>query len=209
MWYQALKLHNNCFFFVLMTAPVVYRSSQCTSWMGAAALACDTATATLDLSCTCDLRHSLWQLQILNLLRDWGQVSSLHPHRDSVSRVFNLLSHNRSCCNNYYHQGRKCQKSAILRPDLKCLLINYLWYSFLQQTGNSFFLLLLYLTFTLFVFEGFCLPKEFMEDSAGEGATEFHDYEGGGIGEGEGMKDVSDQIENEEQVSFQKFFSIR
>lgn len=62
-----------------------------------------------------------------------------------------------------------------------------------------------------------------MEDSAGEGATEFHDYEGGGIGEGEGMKDVSDQIENEEQVrlhthemcaqftealSFSLFFSI-
>lgn len=41
-----------------------------------------------------------------------------------------------------------------------------------------------------------------MEDSVGEGATEFHDYEGGGIGEGEGMKDVSDQIENEEQVRF-------
>jgi hypothetical protein len=41
-----------------------------------------------------------------------------------------------------------------------------------------------------------------MEDSSGEGATEFHDYEGGGIGEGEGMKDVSDQIENEEQVCF-------
>ena len=41
-----------------------------------------------------------------------------------------------------------------------------------------------------------------MEDSAGEGATEFHDYEGGGIGEGEDMKDVSDQIENEEQVCF-------
>lgn len=41
-----------------------------------------------------------------------------------------------------------------------------------------------------------------MEDSAEEGATEFHDYEGGGIGEGEGMKDVSDQIENEEQVRF-------
>lgn len=39
-----------------------------------------------------------------------------------------------------------------------------------------------------------------MEDSAGEGATQFHDYEGGGIGDGEGMKDVSDKIENEEQV---------
>lgn len=33
-----------------------------------------------------------------------------------------------------------------------------------------------------------------------EGATEFHDYEGGGIGEGDGTKDVSDKMENEEQV---------
>jgi hypothetical protein len=34
----------------------------------------------------------------------------------------------------------------------------------------------------------------------GEGATEFEDIEEGGIGEGEGVKDVSDQIENEDQV---------
>lgn len=40
-----------------------------------------------------------------------------------------------------------------------------------------------------------------MEGGDGEGATEFHDYEGGGIGEGEGTKDVSDKIENEEQVT--------
>ena len=51
-----------------------------------------------------------------------------------------------------------------------------------------------------FPLKGFCLPKELMEDSAGEGATQFHDYEGGGIGDGEGMKDVSERIENEEQV---------
>lgn len=31
-----------------------------------------------------------------------------------------------------------------------------------------------------------------MEDLVGEGVIEFYDYEGGGIGEGEGMKDVSD-----------------
>jgi len=35
---------------------------------------------------------------------------------------------------------------------------------------------------------------------SGEGATEFCDIEGGGIGEGEGVKDVSDQIESEDQV---------
>uniref|UniRef100_A0A8B9KV40 Midasin n=1 Tax=Astyanax mexicanus TaxID=7994 RepID=A0A8B9KV40_ASTMX len=47
---------------------------------------------------------------------------------------------------------------------------------------------------------GFCLPQELMGGGDGEGATEFHDYEGGGIGEGEGVKDVSDKIENEDQV---------
>uniref|UniRef100_A0AAV2K5U9 VWFA domain-containing protein n=1 Tax=Knipowitschia caucasica TaxID=637954 RepID=A0AAV2K5U9_KNICA len=39
-----------------------------------------------------------------------------------------------------------------------------------------------------------------MAGGDGEGATQFHDYEGGGIGEGEGNKDVSDKIENEDQV---------
>ena len=47
---------------------------------------------------------------------------------------------------------------------------------------------------------GFCLPPELDEEAAGEGATEFEDIEGGGIGEGEGVKDVSDQIEHEDQV---------
>ncbi|XP_022106838.1 midasin-like isoform X2 [Acanthaster planci] len=48
--------------------------------------------------------------------------------------------------------------------------------------------------------KGFCLPAEYSDEVGGEGATQFQDIEGGGIGEGEGMKDVSDQIENEEQV---------
>uniref|UniRef100_A0A8C8D189 Midasin n=1 Tax=Oncorhynchus tshawytscha TaxID=74940 RepID=A0A8C8D189_ONCTS len=52
--------------------------------------------------------------------------------------------------------------------------------------------------FTELAQKGFCLPQE-LEGGDGEGATEFHDYEGGGIGEGEGTKDVSDKIENEEQ----------
>ncbi|KAF3702507.1 Midasin Dynein-related AAA-ATPase MDN1 MIDAS-containing protein [Channa argus] len=48
--------------------------------------------------------------------------------------------------------------------------------------------------------KGFCLPQELMAGGDGEGATEFHNYEGGGIGEGEGNKDVSEKIENEDQV---------
>ncbi|XP_023122208.2 midasin [Amphiprion ocellaris] len=54
--------------------------------------------------------------------------------------------------------------------------------------------------FTELAQKGFCLPQELMAGGDGEGATEFHDYEGGGIGEGEGNKDVSDKIENEDQV---------
>ncbi len=47
--------------------------------------------------------------------------------------------------------------------------------------------------------KGFCLPPD-VEEMEGEGATSFEDAENCGIGEGEGRKDVSDQIENEEQV---------
>ena len=49
--------------------------------------------------------------------------------------------------------------------------------------------------------QGFCLPAEYSDEVAGEGAGQFEDIEGGGLGEGEGMKDVSDQIENEDQVN--------
>ena len=49
--------------------------------------------------------------------------------------------------------------------------------------------------------QGFCLPAEYSDDAEGEGATEFVDIEGGGMGDGEGAKDVSEQIESEDQVS--------
>ncbi|KAK3098216.1 hypothetical protein FSP39_017284 [Pinctada imbricata] len=54
--------------------------------------------------------------------------------------------------------------------------------------------------FTELAAKGFCTPAEFEDEVSGEGATEFEDIEGGGMGEGEGAKDVSDQIENEDQL---------
>ena len=44
------------------------------------------------------------------------------------------------------------------------------------------------------------MPAEYSDELAGEGSTEFEDIENGGLGEGEGTKDVSDQIETEDQV---------
>lgn len=52
----------------------------------------------------------------------------------------------------------------------------------------------------IFIFQGFCVSVEFEDEVAGEGVIDFEDIEGGGFGEGEGVKDVSDQIENEDQV---------
>ncbi|XP_056015325.1 midasin-like isoform X2 [Ostrea edulis] len=54
--------------------------------------------------------------------------------------------------------------------------------------------------FTELAAKGFCAPAEFEDEMTGEGARDFEDIEGGGLGQGEGVKDVSDQIENEDQL---------
>uniref|UniRef100_UPI00358FB529 midasin n=1 Tax=Myxine glutinosa TaxID=7769 RepID=UPI00358FB529 len=55
--------------------------------------------------------------------------------------------------------------------------------------------------FTQLMQKGFCQPEELSDEgTAHEGGTQFVDIEGGGIGEGEGTKDVSEQIETEDQL---------
>ncbi|ESP03976.1 hypothetical protein LOTGIDRAFT_230254 [Lottia gigantea] len=54
--------------------------------------------------------------------------------------------------------------------------------------------------FTELAMKGFCVPPELSDEMEQEGATEFKDIEQGGLGEGEGVKDVSDQIETEDQL---------
>jgi midasin (ATPase involved in ribosome maturation) len=67
---------------------------------------------------------------------------------------------------------------------------------------------LLWLTFMVWymklcqILKGFCTPAELSDEAEGEGATKFEDIEGGGLGDGEGTKDVSEQIESEDQVSW-------
>ncbi len=48
--------------------------------------------------------------------------------------------------------------------------------------------------------KGFCLPAEMDDSKEGGAGTKFEENESGGLGEGEGAKDVSDQIEDEDQL---------
>ncbi|XP_068087248.1 midasin [Hyperolius riggenbachi] len=99
--------------------------------------------------------------------------------------------------------NQSCGLFVRLLPMLRTysdLLLFYLTVSLATHRATGKLLSVLTHVFTELAQKGFCLPKEIMEEAAGEGATEFHDYEGGGIGEGEGTKDVSNKIENEDQV---------
>ncbi|KAM3579719.1 AAA ATPase midasin [Umbelopsis sp. WA50703] len=53
-------------------------------------------------------------------------------------------------------------------------------------------------SFTLIMKKGFCLPEGMEDDAEGDGLDD--NVQGTGVGEGQGSKDVSDQIEDEEQV---------
>ncbi|XP_028296182.1 midasin isoform X2 [Gouania willdenowi] len=96
-----------------------------------------------------------------------------------------------------------CQLLVRLQPLLGVyshLVRHYLAVSLGAHRSTGKLLSVLASIFTELAQKGFCLPQELMAAADGEGATEFHDYEGGGIGEGEGTKDVSDKVENEDQV---------
>lgn len=51
------------------------------------------------------------------------------------------------------------------------------------------------------------MPQGLLDELMQEGATEFQDIEGGGVGEGEGVQDVSEKIESEDQVSKHLFLN--
>ncbi|XFF81051.1 hypothetical protein AB1E18_007270 [Capra hircus] len=163
---------------------------------------------------TADL-ESLQLGHLTKLLEEdfWADVSTLRVQR-IISAVSELVERLKSsgedgtaAKHTFFTQS--CRLLVRLVPMLSRysdLVLFFLTMSLATHRSTAKLLSVLAQIFTELAQKGFCLPKEFMEDSAGEGATEFHDYEGGGIGEGEGMKDVTDQIENEEQVedTFQK-----
>uniref|UniRef100_A0A8C2BQ53 Midasin n=1 Tax=Cyprinus carpio TaxID=7962 RepID=A0A8C2BQ53_CYPCA len=132
-----------------------------------------------------------------------GDVSSLSlPEINGVvTELLERLGSHRDDCQP--HQLQACRGVVRLEPML-CLYSELVRYYLAVLMGahrtTGKLLSVLANVFTELAQKGFCLPQELMGGGDGEGATEFHDYEGGGIGEGEGVKDVSDKIENEDQV---------
>ncbi|NXB28427.1 MDN1 protein, partial [Eulacestoma nigropectus] len=142
-----------------------------------------------------------------------ADLESLHVQKAilGVSELLEILKSYREDCTSYKHKffNQSCYLLVRLKPMLckySDLLLFYLTISLASHRSTGKLLSVLTSIFTELALKGFCLPKELLEDEAGEGATEFHDYEDGGIGEGEGKKDVSDKIESEDQAkdSFRK-----
>ncbi|XP_026051038.1 midasin-like [Carassius auratus] len=136
-----------------------------------------------------------------------GDVSSLSlPEiNEVVTELLERLGSHRDDCQPHHLQELKeaCRGVVRLEPML-CLYSELVRYYLAVMMGahrtTGKLLSVLANIFTELAQKGFCLPQELLGGGDGEGATEFHDYEGGGIGEGEGVKDVSDKIENEDQV---------
>ncbi|XP_066850638.1 midasin isoform X2 [Anser cygnoides] len=142
-----------------------------------------------------------------------ADLDSLHVQKVTLA-VSELMKSLKSYGEDYTSDKHKffnqsCYLLVRLKPML-CkyseLILFYLTVSLASHRSTGKLLSVLTSIFTELAQKGFCLPKELLEDEAGEGATQFHDYEEGGIGDGEGKKDVSDKIESEDQIedSFQK-----
>ncbi|XP_066547692.1 midasin isoform X2 [Amia ocellicauda] len=136
-----------------------------------------------------------------------ADVSSLSTQKitGSLEQLLLMLKMHREKCppEQYQELSRACWLLVRVQPLLGLyseLVRYYLSVSLGAHRSTGKLLSVLASVFTELALKGFCLPQDLMDDGSGEGATQFHDYEGGGIGQGEGVKDVSDKIENEEQV---------
>uniref|UniRef100_A0A803SWY9 Midasin n=1 Tax=Anolis carolinensis TaxID=28377 RepID=A0A803SWY9_ANOCA len=131
-----------------------------------------------------------------------ADVNSLHIQK-IISVISELLEQLKSYGEDYTLFNQSCHLMVRLMPILykySSTILFYLTISLATHRSTGKLLSVLTSIFTELAQKGFCLPKELTEDAAGEGGTEFHDYKGGGLGEGEGKKDVSDKIEHEDQV---------
>ena len=80
------------------------------------------------------------------------------------------------------------------------LVAAYLTHAVATYRTSAKLLSVLLLIFSELASKGFCVPSAYSDEAQGEGATQFEDIENGGLGEGQGAKDVSDQIESQDQL---------
>lgn len=129
----------------------------------------------------------------------------IQERTEDIKSFINSLRHAVDCYYKKYNSSSMQTLSEIMMSVLPylsqyALLVQYHFQELLHCHRNSCKLYSVLLgIFNELLQKGFCLPPDEKEMS-GEGATSFGDAENCGIGEGEGRKDVSDQIENEEQV---------
>ncbi|CAH1798601.1 unnamed protein product [Owenia fusiformis] len=133
----------------------------------------------------CLQKHLEVDLDAINLHKVLNRFTSLINHiklGHNFKSFSKLLSH--------------CQPLL----DQYCLLVEFfVTKSVATYRGTTKLMSVLLGLFTQLAAKGFCLPAEFSDESQ-EGATEFSEIESGGLGDGEGQKDVSDQIETEDQL---------
>ncbi|OXB54358.1 hypothetical protein ASZ78_011040, partial [Callipepla squamata] len=135
-----------------------------------------------------------------------ADVDSLHVQKvtSSVSELMESLKSYGEDCTSDKHKffNQSCYLLVRLEPMLckfSDLILFYLTISLSSHRSTGKLLSVLTSIFTELAQKGFCLPKELLEDEAGEGATQFHDYEDGGIGDGEGKKDIEDSFKKGEE----------
>ena len=108
---------NLSFFFFLFTAiPAAYGSSWAKAQIIVAAMVLHHSHITPDLSCSCDLFHSLWQCRILNPLSK-VQDENLHPHQDHVGLL--------TC---WATLGTAPKSYLVLwSPDYRLMILSFIW----------------------------------------------------------------------------------
>lgn len=76
----------------------------------------------------------------------------------------------------------------------------FFWIQLATLRTSSKLLSVLLNVFNQLIEKGYCLPSELDDSKQGDSKGDFQDIESGGLGDGEGANDVSDQIENEDQL---------
>lgn len=159
--------------------------------------------------------HNLITDKLIGRIKKEMQLLKMSKISNHLSDIFAQLS-DWSNSNNYtFESANKLSRGLEKVRDISDVIGQYerLTYFYVQQQASTLretskMCSILLRLFAEVCEKGFCTPAELAESGdGGEGATDFEDIEGGGMGEGEGIKDVSEQIEFEEQVTI-RFLNI-